>query len=157
VRHFHEKLREEHAIELSYTWVKQALQGAGLECFIFSKVVDSAAKPILLFKQADLIAELRSEAKSRVQSTCTPTDHRDVTEDWESYLPHSEQQRLGLRGTRRRCSLQLDELAAARRIAKLIEEQLLIAMCDHPREWTYASLSRFTVVAESALRVLGLF
>ncbi len=30
VRHYHEKLREEHAIELSYTWVKQALQGAGL-------------------------------------------------------------------------------------------------------------------------------
>ena len=30
VRHFHEKLREEHRIGLSYTWVKQALQGAGL-------------------------------------------------------------------------------------------------------------------------------
>src|ERR1039458_1552565 len=30
VRHFHEKLREEHQIGLSYTWVKQALQGAGL-------------------------------------------------------------------------------------------------------------------------------
>ena len=30
VRHFHEKLREEHQIELSYTWVKLALQGAGL-------------------------------------------------------------------------------------------------------------------------------
>jgi transposase len=30
VRHFHEKLRSEHQIELSYTWVKQALQGAGL-------------------------------------------------------------------------------------------------------------------------------
>src|SRR5256885_11469465 len=30
VRHFHEKLREQHQIELSYTWVKQALQGAGL-------------------------------------------------------------------------------------------------------------------------------
>jgi transposase len=30
VRHFHEKLREEHGIELSYTWVKTALQGAGL-------------------------------------------------------------------------------------------------------------------------------
>jgi transposase len=30
VRHFHEKLRERHGIELSYTWVKQALQGAGL-------------------------------------------------------------------------------------------------------------------------------
>ena len=29
-RHFHEKLRAEHGIELSYTWVKQALQGAGL-------------------------------------------------------------------------------------------------------------------------------
>jgi transposase len=30
VRHFHEKLGPEHGIELSYTWVKQALQGAGL-------------------------------------------------------------------------------------------------------------------------------
>jgi len=30
VRHFHEKLKEEHSIQLSYTWVKQALQGAGL-------------------------------------------------------------------------------------------------------------------------------
>jgi hypothetical protein len=30
VRHFHEKLREQHAIDLSYTWVKSVLQGAGL-------------------------------------------------------------------------------------------------------------------------------
>jgi hypothetical protein len=30
VRHFHEKLQQEHGIGLSYTWVKQALQGAGL-------------------------------------------------------------------------------------------------------------------------------
>jgi transposase len=30
VRHFHEKLGSEHGIQLSYTWVKQALQGAGL-------------------------------------------------------------------------------------------------------------------------------
>ena len=30
VRHFHEKLRDEHHIRLSYSWVKQALQGAGL-------------------------------------------------------------------------------------------------------------------------------
>src|SRR5215470_17621503 len=30
VRHFHEKLSSEHEIHLSYTWVKQALQGAGL-------------------------------------------------------------------------------------------------------------------------------
>jgi transposase len=30
VRHFHEKLGEEHGIRLSYTWVKRALQGAGL-------------------------------------------------------------------------------------------------------------------------------
>jgi transposase len=30
VRHFHEKLGEEHGIRLSYTWVKLALQGAGL-------------------------------------------------------------------------------------------------------------------------------
>src|SRR5205807_9120220 len=30
VQHFHEKLQAEHGIELSYTWLKQALQGAGL-------------------------------------------------------------------------------------------------------------------------------
>jgi transposase len=30
VRHFVEKLKEEHGIALSYTWVKNALQGAGL-------------------------------------------------------------------------------------------------------------------------------
>jgi transposase len=30
VRHFHEKLASEHGIKLSYTWVKLALQGAGL-------------------------------------------------------------------------------------------------------------------------------
>jgi hypothetical protein len=30
IRHFHEKLREEHRIQLSYTWVQKALQGAGL-------------------------------------------------------------------------------------------------------------------------------
>src|SRR6266404_2875820 len=30
VRHFHEKLREEQGTALSYTWVKRALQGAGL-------------------------------------------------------------------------------------------------------------------------------
>ena len=30
IRHFHEKLHEQHGIELSYTWVQKALQGAGL-------------------------------------------------------------------------------------------------------------------------------
>lgn len=30
VKHFHEKLLEDHQIELSYSWVKAALQGAGL-------------------------------------------------------------------------------------------------------------------------------
>ena len=30
IRHFHEKLREEHDIHLSYTWVQKALPGAGL-------------------------------------------------------------------------------------------------------------------------------
>src|SRR3954452_5290794 len=30
VRHFHEKLVEEHSIQLSYTWVKKALQETGL-------------------------------------------------------------------------------------------------------------------------------
>jgi transposase len=30
MRHFHEKLKAQHGIELSYTWVQRALQGAGL-------------------------------------------------------------------------------------------------------------------------------
>src|SRR3954471_23768457 len=30
IRHFHEKLQSEHNLELSYAWVQQALQGAGL-------------------------------------------------------------------------------------------------------------------------------
>ena len=30
VRHFHEKLQRRTSVELSYSWVKQALQGAGL-------------------------------------------------------------------------------------------------------------------------------
>ena len=30
VRHFHEKLQEEHGLKISYTWVKLALQTAGL-------------------------------------------------------------------------------------------------------------------------------
>lgn len=30
IRHFHEKLRDGHNIQLSYTWVQKALQGAGL-------------------------------------------------------------------------------------------------------------------------------
>lgn len=30
MRHFHEKLKEKHGIQLSYTWVQKALQGAGL-------------------------------------------------------------------------------------------------------------------------------
>ena len=30
VQHFHEKLGQQHGIELSYSWMKQALQGAGL-------------------------------------------------------------------------------------------------------------------------------
>jgi hypothetical protein len=30
IRHFHEKLSEEHKLDLSYTWVQKALQGAGL-------------------------------------------------------------------------------------------------------------------------------
>jgi hypothetical protein len=30
IRHFHEKLLDKHKIQLSYTWVQRALQGAGL-------------------------------------------------------------------------------------------------------------------------------
>ena len=34
VRHFHEKLREEHGIHYSHTWVKKALQASGLVGFV---------------------------------------------------------------------------------------------------------------------------
>src|SRR5258708_18873650 len=30
MKHFHEKLREDHGMKVSYTWLQQALQGAGL-------------------------------------------------------------------------------------------------------------------------------
>lgn len=36
VRHFHEKLTEEHGMGISYSWVKMALQGAGLVKRVFS-------------------------------------------------------------------------------------------------------------------------
>ena len=49
VRHFHEKLREAHGIELSYTWVKLALQGAAAwrapEAATAAPVAGDAAAP----------------------------------------------------------------------------------------------------------------
>lgn len=43
VRHFHEKLQEEHGIDLSYSWVKQALQGAGLVARAAPQAASAAA------------------------------------------------------------------------------------------------------------------
>ncbi|HEY6337078.1 MAG TPA: hypothetical protein VIW68_01155 [Candidatus Sulfotelmatobacter sp.] len=43
VQHFHEKLEAEHGIKLSYTWVKQALQGAGLVARGASQTAGAAA------------------------------------------------------------------------------------------------------------------
>src|SRR5271169_341450 len=47
VRHFHEKLGDEHQIELSYSWVKQALQGgaggAGAQAGSASQAASTAA------------------------------------------------------------------------------------------------------------------
>jgi hypothetical protein len=45
VRHFHEKLREHHQIHLSYTWVKSALQGAGLVAHERSRGVHRKRRP----------------------------------------------------------------------------------------------------------------
>jgi hypothetical protein len=42
MRHFHEKLRDEHAIQISYTWVQNALQGAG-----FPQKRQPAARPAI--------------------------------------------------------------------------------------------------------------
>jgi transposase len=44
IRHFHEKLQEEHGIELSYTWVQKALQGAGLVARRSKRGVESTAE-----------------------------------------------------------------------------------------------------------------
>src|ERR1700732_981894 len=45
VRHFHEKLGDEHQIELSYSWVKQALQGAGLVARAHKRGVQRQRRP----------------------------------------------------------------------------------------------------------------
>jgi hypothetical protein len=45
VRHFHEKLREHHQIDLSYSWVKSALQGAGLVARERSRGVHRKRRP----------------------------------------------------------------------------------------------------------------
>lgn len=45
VRHFHEKLREDHHIELSYSWVKTALQEAGLVKKSRSRAVHRKRRP----------------------------------------------------------------------------------------------------------------
>jgi hypothetical protein len=45
VRHFHEKLREHHHIDLSYTWVKSALPGAGLVARERSRGVHRKRRP----------------------------------------------------------------------------------------------------------------
>ena len=45
VLHFHEKLKEKHGIDLSYTWVKNALQGAGLVAKASRKGTHRRARP----------------------------------------------------------------------------------------------------------------
>lgn len=45
VRHFQEKLEERHGIDLSYSWVKQALQGAGLVKKAASRGVHRKRRP----------------------------------------------------------------------------------------------------------------
>src|SRR3954466_12075248 len=54
---------------------------------IFWNVIDSAAKTTLLLKQANFVAELWPESKSRVQSPCPPADDRDVTDEWSLTSP----------------------------------------------------------------------
>ena len=45
VRHFHEKLGERHGMDLSYTWVKSALQGAGLVAHQRQRGADRKRRP----------------------------------------------------------------------------------------------------------------
>jgi hypothetical protein len=48
VRHFQEKLREKHHIRLSYTWLKRALQMAGLVKKSRKRAVASMPESFLL-------------------------------------------------------------------------------------------------------------
>src|ERR1039458_4425460 len=65
VRHFHEKLGEEHQIGLSYTWVKQALQAAGLVKRKAKRARRGALlappPPITSLPAADLVASTQSQ------------------------------------------------------------------------------------------------
>jgi transposase len=60
IRHFHEKLRDEHAIELSYTWVQKALQGAGLVARRHKRT--SPAAPTAAGHARDAVAHRRQQA-----------------------------------------------------------------------------------------------
>ena len=65
VRHFHEKLGEEHQIGLSYTWVKQALQAAGLVKRKAKRArlgaLLATRPPITSLPAADLVASTQSQ------------------------------------------------------------------------------------------------
>src|ERR1700687_4764165 len=43
VRHFHEKLHREHGVDLSYSWVKLPLQGAGTQARRASQAASAAS------------------------------------------------------------------------------------------------------------------
>lgn len=74
VRHFHEKLRAEHQITLSYTWVKTALQMAGLVAKETRRGTHRKARPrrplpgMLLHTDASTIPEFRGWRGLRISS-----------------------------------------------------------------------------------------
>jgi transposase len=78
IRHFHEKLRDELANELSYTWIQKALQGAGV-----------AAAPAVAWDaaahrwQQTSVAERRSLARSDPDPGRLPP-RRSITRRWIS-------------------------------------------------------------------------
>src|SRR5436190_245147 len=72
VRHFHEKLVEEHGIKLSYTWVKKALQEAGLVCGAIQRSRSPLLPHAAGWGQGG--SEQRDAARAGAQGTGDPDD-----------------------------------------------------------------------------------
>ena len=88
VRHFHEKLQEDHQVEISYSWVKGILQGAGwwprgasVGC-IASCVRDVRCPGCCCTSTAANIAGFRMNAGTTCWSSWTMLTARSTTRSW---------------------------------------------------------------------------
>ncbi len=99
VRHFHEKLQAEHGIKLSYTWVKLALQGAGLVKKGRKRGVHRKRRPrrslpgMLLHIDGSQHQWFCSDGRITDRDCRTGTVLRPLQRSGESLFPHSQRWR----------------------------------------------------------------